>query len=369
MVGAIESKPNRKDQAPRSRLIERLVGLAVAVIACAAIAPVCAQPLQPDIDQHYQKTCLTAGCHESESTVGLMVHPPYLEGKCLACHLGHDSEELGLLKPVFEEGCVECHGAVQTTGDEASHAAHPPLNASCSECHAPHTSPQRALLREAPALNDCAKCHSGTLRDDEAKPHRHAHFEAMNQCGECHSVHSGSGDAFIRGDITETCTSCHRLSIRSNGRDLENVAERLKDAPVVHGAIGQGGCAACHTPHGSISPKLLRTGYPEGPYIAYQRESYNVCWACHDPQLVEAEGSEAPTAFRDGEVNLHRTHVVEPEKGRACHLCHRTHGTEAMHLVRDEVSFNRWTGPLVWKPEVDGAVCTTACHRELAYER
>lgn len=369
MVGAIKMKPSQAHHARRSRLIDLLAGFAAAAVACLTTAPVRAQPLEPDIDPHYQKTCLTAGCHESKPAVGLMVHPPYLEGKCLACHLGHDSEEPGLLKPAFEDGCVDCHGEVQTAGSHASRPAHPPLNASCSECHAPHTSPQRALLREAPTLNDCAMCHSGTLRDDDAKPHRHARFEAMNQCGECHAVHAGSDDAFIRKDISQTCTSCHRLSIRSGDRNLENIAERIKAAPVVHGAIEQGGCAACHTPHGSISPKLLRTGYPAGPYAAYQRESYNVCWACHDPQLVEAEGSQAPTAFRDGEVNLHRTHVVDLEKGRACHLCHRTHGTEAMHLVRDEISFNRWTGPLVWEPTVDGAVCTTVCHRELSYKR
>ena len=128
-------------------------------------------------------------------------------------------------------------------------------------------------------------------------------------------------------------------------------------------------CQACHTPHGSLQPSLLKDSYPAGNYAKYDRANYGLCWQCHEPALVEAAATLTATEFRAGERNLHHLHVAQFGKGRSCHLCHTAHATDRPHLLRDTVRFGKWEGPLEFKPQPNGGSCATACHREKAYDR
>jgi predicted CXXCH cytochrome family protein len=169
--------------------------------------------------------------------------------------------------------------------------------------------------------------------------------------------------------VGESCLTCHDLPIKIGTRTLENIAERLRTAPVVHGAMREGSCPVCHTPHGSVQPSLLREGYPAGNYESFEADHYALCWHCHSQQLVMNVNGAGVTKFRNGELNLHRVHVVQLKRGRACHLCHEPHVSDPPHLIRTHVTFGSWNAPLIYKATPEGGSCQTPCHDTKTYVR
>jgi predicted CXXCH cytochrome family protein len=170
-------------------------------------------------------------------------------------------------------------------------------------------------------------------------------------------------------NLEESCLTCHDLPIRVDGRSLENVAEAMRVSKVVHPAMIEKGCQTCHTPHGADQPSLLRQGYPAGMYEAYKTSDFQVCWQCHDAGLAESADGYRATRFRDGPTNLHRVHVVEMKRGRACHICHTAHASEIPYLLRETIRFKQWDAPMELTLTDDGGSCATPCHAERAYRR
>ena len=204
-------------------------------------------------------------------------------------------------------------------------------------------------------------------------PYRHHYLDPKTECGSCHYAHRRPAQHYLRENVSaETCLTCHDLPIGVEGRVLENVADRIRRAPVVHGAVKQGACPACHTPHGSPQPSLLKPGYPAGNYETYRSEQYAICWQCHAKTLAESPRAAGTgvTAFRNGEQKICTSCTWRGSKrGRACHLCHEAHASDAPHLLREKVRFGQWNTALVYKPDAAGGSCQTPCHKERAYAR
>jgi predicted CXXCH cytochrome family protein len=338
-------------------------------LCCAAEAGAQRLPSStPDVDSLHQKTCISAGCHQQPARASIPRHVPFLEGQCLSCHTDHASSVTLQLRPGGDALCLACHTNVERdTG--AGGGMHATAGRGCTECHAPHESRVRGLLRGEEGLQQCAQCHEDFLTRSQEHPFRHRHFDPRTACGDCHYAHRGSDNHFLRANVAETCLTCHDLPIRSGDRPLENVAQALRTKPYRHAAMEQGGCPTCHTPHGSPQPSLLVGGYPASSYEGYRREDYALCWECHDPGLVENASGLGVTSFRNKETNLHRVHVVELKRGRACHLCHEPHASDVPHLLRSQVRFGQWLAPLTWTGSADGGQCASACHRDRPYTR
>lgn len=324
--------------------------------------------LHPDTDGKYQKTCISAGCHNVQGTSGEPQHPPYREGHCLACHEDHATSSSRRLKPLNNALCLACHTGMALTSDGLK-LAHPPGGQLCLDCHNPHQSRQRNLLRDKGQLLICARCHADFLSAAAKLPYRHHYLDPKTECGSCHYAHRRPAEHYIRENVSETCLTCHDLPIHAGDRVLDNVAEQINRAPVVHGAVTQGACTACHTPHGSRQPSLLKAGYPAGGYEVYESGQYALCWQCHPKALAESPRGESATTFRNGDDNLHWLHVGRLKHGRACHLCHAAHASEVPHLLRETVTFGQWRAPLKYKALADGGSCQTPCHRERTYSR
>lgn len=173
----------------------------------------------------------------------------------------------------------------------------------------------------------------------------------------------------MRANVGETCLTCHDMALVSGERKLANVAVQLRTSPAVHKPAADGMCQACHTPHGSMQPSLLKDSYPAGNYAKYDRANYGLCWQCHEPTLVEATATRTATEFRDGERNLHHVHVAQFGKGRSCHLCHTAHAADGSHLLRETIRFGKWEGPLDFTEAPNGGSCASACHRTKDYDR
>jgi predicted CXXCH cytochrome family protein len=271
-----------------------------------------------------------------------------------------------LLKPDGAQLCLACHSAIQTTA--GGELLHPPDDNDCLNCHHPHQSRVRSLLRDDEDLLICSQCHKDFLEASQKFPYRHRAFDPRSHCGNCHYAHQRDEQFYLRENVSETCLTCHDLPIQVRGRQLVNIARRLRESQYVHQAIDRG-CPTCHTPHGSPQPSLLKEGYPAGQYEQYRSDNYALCWQCHNSALAESSPGAAHTNFRAGAENLHRLHVIEVGRGRACHLCHHAHASDQLHLMRQQVRFQQWLAPMEWKPLPDGGSCVTPCHRPSEYHR
>lgn len=320
------------------------------------------------VDSHYQRTCTSGGCHSMpHDEPGLIRHPSYLERWCDNCHTDHSSQTEMLLIAQPEELCLSCHAESETAHDSI---IHPPGSGNCTDCHSPHQSSVRHLLRDEELLLSCSECHEEDLREAAEKPFKHRFFDPRAECGSCHYAHrAGEDGAYLRGNLGETCLTCHDMDIRSRGRALENVGLQIRNARHVHEPLHEDLCHACHTPHGAMQPSLLRENYPAGSYTRYERRNYSLCWTCHDSAMVEMPETRDATGFRNGSVNLHNIHVMQSGRGRACHLCHTAHASDRPHLLRERITFGSWESDFEFDPLPDGGSCLTACHREEAYRR
>jgi predicted CXXCH cytochrome family protein len=352
---------------PTSRLAQwpRLVGRGVVSLLIAGVSVFAAN--SAPIDTFYDRSCTDAECHPSNlDDPSVISHPSFLEHWCDRCHLDHSSSEPMLLSKKPDELCLQCHTETETN----EHGVlHPPDSSTCVTCHSPHQSSVPHLLRTEEQLLQCGQCHAQDLQEASERPFRHRFFNPQTECGTCHYAHREGQGRFVRANLGETCLTCHDMNIRMENRTLENVGSVIRQASVVHPPLAERACHVCHTPHGSLQSSLLREDYPGGSYAAYDSRNYQLCWSCHDSALVEAAETEASTGFRDGTRNLHSVHVLQSQRGRACHLCHSAHASERPHLIRSTMTFGTWTTEFDFQVLPDGGTCTTACHRPTEYNR
>ena len=94
----------------------------------------------------------------------------------------------------------------------------------------------------------------------------------------CRSCHDAANRMSVRADLADQCRSCHT---------------RYYSEHVGHEPVSQGECAACHEPHRSVHPALLRLSVfetcvdcheePEDlSPDAHSGENVENCTACHD---------------------------------------------------------------------------------------
>jgi len=200
------------------------------------------------------------------STDRAIVEAPQIEGAtfvgnkvCSDCHTNitrifpaspHARFYKDDIKWAGKTGCESCHGAgskhVAAGGGRGKFIINPGRDPSiCYQCH----------LEVHAELN---------------LPYHHPVVEGRVTCVQCHDPHgrdifkpASSGLAMARRN--ETCAGCHR--------------DQSRTFVFEHRALREG-CTVCHTPHGSVSPKLL-----------IQRDN-NLCLRCHSQvQLADGSGS------------------------------------------------------------------------------
>ena len=188
--------------------------------------------------------------------------------------------------------CLNCHAerANQMHFNRSQHAS---AGVTCVDCHRVHTSKAEPLLAQ-PEPDLCYSCHQDT-KSDFAKPFHHRVNEGMVRCNDCHNIH---GTASVRqarslpgGDAV--CFKCH--------------ADKQGPFVYEHVPVKTEGCTACHTPHGSTNPRLLKVSQvnmlclqchtfptvgPAGP-VHNQSAKYQACTMCHN----QIHGSNFSSVF------------------------------------------------------------------------
>lgn len=127
----------------------------------------------------------------AEAVAAVIVHRPYAEEKCDACHRTR-------FRPSRNDAsaCRECHSGVETA-HERMHG--PVVSGACLWCHAPHESKHAALLRDRDR-KVCGQCHTPGLLESTRVP---AHADEARACLECHSGHGGREPYLLKPGAAE----------------------------------------------------------------------------------------------------------------------------------------------------------------------
>ncbi len=231
-------------------------------------------------------------------------HAPFEMGECGICHAGDDPADPGPVEGSVTELCYGCHEAIEQAMKQ-SRVAHAAVEDDCTYCHNPHNAAYRMLLIDkVPKL--CADCHEEVWTEATESPVRHASVVSGDGCLNCHSPHASNVDSLLKGLAYDLCVDCHSDDglVDEQGRKLTGFDALLASNPVVHGPIAARDCSACHTPHGGQIFRLLLTSYPEKFYAPFDPENYELCFSCHNEEVVSAEKTTTLTGLDGVERSL-----------------------------------------------------------------
>jgi DmsE family decaheme c-type cytochrome len=201
---------------------------------------------------------------------------------CMACHKGgqrlhwsgstHATNDLscsdchnpmvrysrtGLLKKAsVSETCETCH---QQQRLEFSKRSHMPLHEgkmACDDCHNPHGSSTKTMIK-ADAVNDlCFQCHA-----EKRGPFIWEHAPARENCLTCHSPHGSNQDKLLVMARPFLCQQCHTGGHQAqflNAGDLNLTLTAGNQYGGNNRALGRS-CQNCHSQiHGSNHPAGAR---------------------------------------------------------------------------------------------------------------
>jgi predicted CXXCH cytochrome family protein len=281
------------------------------------------------------------------------VHGPTSAGDCTACHNPHESDNDKLVLKKQPDLCLTCH--VDMANMLKKKDVHPALLMGCTACHNPHGSSYKKML-SAEGEKLCFQCHPQIAETIEKAKVVHAPIKTEKACVSCHSPHASDSPKLLPKTGKDLCLTCHKDIITSK-------------MTVLHGPIRDGSCTACHSPHGSPYFRMLKKEFPSDFYVSYSDKEFELCFSCHNRDLLRFPDTMFATGFRDGNRNLHYLHVNREFKGRSCVACHNVHGGTLPKLLATQVEFGKWSFSLNYQKTDTGGSCQPGCHKRYSYDR
>ena len=182
---------------------------------------------------------------------------------CTRCHTMHSPDRV-LTKLTQPEVCFTCHK--QQRAEITRTFRHPILEGkvACSDCHNPHGSIGRALMKRDSVVDTCYQCHA-----EKRGPFVHPHDPVNEDCTLCHNPHGTVADSMLKIRPPFLCHQCHTPH-GGNVASLRGQTGQPPQAITITGKssvnITQGrGCMNCHTQvHGNNNPG---TGQPTPQFM------------------------------------------------------------------------------------------------------
>jgi len=305
-------------------------------------------------------------CHEDVGKGLKFLHGPFAQGLCLACHEPHESDNAKLLIAPKEGLCETCHEDLAADGKKALFH-HKPFDQQCAECHSGHGSAYRYFLL---ATEDelCRKCHKEVMEAAKKAKFPHDPVVKGEGCSKCHLPHFSDVEKLLKQASMQLCMECHNRSYKqADGKEVSNLQPQLEQSKYLHGPIRDASCTPCHNAHGSDHVGMLNRYFPPRFYAPFSLANYDLCFFCHDKNIVLTPESEA-TSFRNGLKNMHFLHVNR-EKGRTCRACHAEHASNNPVHIRDAVPYGKWMMKIDFEKTATGGSCLTGCHARYGYDR
>ena len=153
--------------------------------------------------------------------------------------------------------CLTCHsgGSKRTHWDGSTHQAR---GNACTSCHTMHTTDK--VLTKITQPEVCFTCHK-QQRAEVNRTFRHPILEGKVVCSDCHNPHGSIGKALMKRDsVVETCYQCHAEKRGPFVHSHEPVNEDCSICHNPHGTVADSMlkvrppflCHQCHTPHGGF---------------------------------------------------------------------------------------------------------------------
>ena len=310
------------------RLFAAVRGLALPILGLLLILGVAggagAAAEHPTLVDPEKAVCQT--CHDELLEVEVP-HPPAVDD-CLSCHT-FDGTDDGMTVEVMAGGvalCLICHDTLEKAAAGELAAPHAPVIDDCSTCHDPHGTDFEAMLVEA-GDQICLQCHDAG--DTDAA---HPIPVSRADCRTCHDAHGSEGAHMLRGATRHvpfeegSCDACHRKPRGTKVRLLKPGGElceachgdmaEAEDPSMVHTAVRQGRCVACHDPHLADRARLIKADGGE------------LCFTCHGEIAEAATGPGAHAALEDGCDSCHDAHhsgrpsLLLDDAEALCRACH-----------------------------------------------
>ena len=214
----------------------------------------------------------------------------------MACHAGKEERNNFRRGEHWRNdiGCTDCHSP--HSNKEGRNVASSNMLVTTANAEKPGFSTIRMLKANDPQL--CTGCHS-EVKPQFSAPFHHKVLEGAMRCSDCHNPHGGF-------ELKQT-----RLATGADAACIKCHVDKQGPFTFEHAPVKTEGCTACHTPHGSANPRLLRYSAvnqlcltchsaahdvgavePSGP-SHNQNAQYNNCTACH----VKIHGSRSSPVF------------------------------------------------------------------------
>lgn len=305
-------------------------------------------------------------CHELEIPENNLVHGAVTDGDCIGCHNPHQADNKSFMKSSnLGRLCRSCHKSIRK--ELKKEHLHKPFKKKCFSCHNGHSS-KEANLSDLKTEDLCFSCHEEVHDEIKKSGIVHGAINEKESCLNCHSPHASSEEKILKANEKDMCLSCHDTRITSDSSSIAAIGPLLKEGNTIHGAIKKESCSGCHKPHASDKHTLLTRAFPVENYAPANVDNFDLCFSCHDKQLIENPITKTATNFRNRDQNLHYVHIHD-EKGRNCNLCHDVHGADNKYLIKESTQYGNWQMPIEFEYTDKGGSCLTGCHEKYSYER
>ncbi|MEI7036582.1 DmsE family decaheme c-type cytochrome [Fulvimonas yonginensis] len=172
---------------------------------------------------------------------------------CSDCHnpMARLSPEGVLAKPSINEVCATCHKDIMAKFERRSHMPLPEGQMACTDCHNPHGTLTRPLLKTDTVNETCYACHA-----EKRGPFLFEHAPVRENCLNCHDPHGSNQQTLLVAPVPMLCQQCHTMTRHPN--DLQ-VPTNLGLGPNPDERLMGRACLTCHTNiHGSNNPSGSR---------------------------------------------------------------------------------------------------------------
>lgn len=191
------------------------------------------------------ETCLA--CHAGGARDHWLGSVHQVNGlSCSDCHnpMAKFSVEGSMTKPSINDTCTQCHRDVRLQFNRRSHMPLPEGQMSCVDCHNPHGTITKPLLKTNTVNETCYQCHA-----EKRGPFLFEHAPVRENCLNCHTPHGSNQNSLLVAPIPFLCQQCHVSQRHPN--DLLTGASLGNGAFPDERIMGRG-CITCHANiHGS----------------------------------------------------------------------------------------------------------------------
>ena len=172
---------------------------------------------------------------------------------------------------VGSASCAKCHASITRGIHDATHARlalkgddGQMKNVACESCHGGGSlhikeGTPGTILNPKVSPETCLQCHVNA-RSEFSLPYTHPVLSGKIACTQCHEPHQGEANPMAGGARTlmtaanQTCAKCHP----AQSGPFTFVHEVMRE-----------GCVTCHSPHGSVNDKMLKS------------RNVSLCYQCH----------------------------------------------------------------------------------------